>query len=124
MIDQNHNDLGKVLTLEHMNRLAERVKRNIGQNIIRHARKQINELIEYATTLAENEKEKIIIEATNEMQEKQNKELQRLQSLSKVNPNIRIEEIEYLRDTIQQTDEIMRQAQLKLDAIRVVVSRR
>lgn len=124
LIDQNHNDLGEVLTLEHMDRLAERVKRNIGQNIIRHARKQITELIEHATSVAEIEKEKIITKASKAMQEKQNGELQRLQSLSKVNPNIRKEEIDFLQATTQQTDEIMRQAQLKLDAIRVAISRR
>ncbi|MEM7401084.1 MAG: RNA polymerase-associated protein RapA [Pseudomonadota bacterium] len=124
LIDQNHNDLGTVLTLEHMDRLAERVKRNIGQNIIRHARKQITALIEHATTVAEVEKEKIVSQASKSMQEKQNAELQRLLSLSKVNPNIRKEEIDFLQATTMQADKIMRQAQLKLDAIRVAVSRR
>ena len=124
LVDQNHNDLGEVLTLEHMDRLAERVKRNIGQNIIRHARKQITTLIEHATTVADVEKEKIIAQASQAMQDKQNAELQRLLSLSKVNPNIRKEEIEFLQATTKQTDKIMRHAQLKLDAIRVAVSRR
>ncbi len=124
LIDQSHNDLGKVLTTEHVDRLAERVKKNIGQNIIRHARQQISELIEHATTMAEAEMADIITQASQAMLAKQDSELQRLISLSKVNPNIRQEEIDYLEATKVQVEEYMQHAQLKLDAIRVAVSRR
>ena len=123
LIDQNHNDLGNVLTTEHVDRLAERVKKNVGQNIIRHARQQIAELIEYATTLAEKDMIEIIAQATQDMQHKQNSELQRLTSLANVNPNIRQEEIDYLAATATKIEEYMQNAQLKLDAIRVAVSR-
>jgi len=122
LIDQNHNDLGKVLTLEHMDRMAERVKKNIGQNIIRHARAQITDLIDHATVIAEQEKDKIIVQASKAMQTKQDAELKRLLSLSKVNPNIRKEEIDYHEALTNQVGAIMQHAQLKLDAVRVAVS--
>ena len=124
LVDQNHNNLGKVLTSEHMNRMAERVKKNIAQNIIRHARKQINELIDYANTIAKEQMIELIDQALQTMQAKQNMELQRLLSLSKVNPNIRKEEIDYLQYTTVQLEEYMHHASLKLDALRVAITQR
>ena len=124
LIDHNHNDLGKVLTSEHMDRMAERVKKNVAQSIIKHTRQQITELIEHANGIAEVEMAEIIRQAADTMKIKQAAELERLISLSKVNPNIRQEEIEYLESTTVQIEEFMQHAQLKLDAIRVAVSRR
>ena len=86
LIDHNHNDLGKVLTSEHMDRMAERVKKNVGQSIIKHTRNQITELIEYANRVAEVEMEDIVKQASEKMKAKQAAELERLISLSKVNP--------------------------------------
>ncbi len=124
LIDHNHNDLGKVLTAEHMDRMAERVKKNVGQSIIKHTRSQITELIEHANSIAEVEMADIIKQASVTMKAKQSAELERLVSLSKVNPNIRHEEIEYLESSTAQIEEFMQHAQLKLDAVRVAVSRR
>ena len=121
--DQKRNDLSKVLTIAHMNRLAERVKKTAGQNIIRHARKHITELIKYAETIAAIEGDDVISTGIQEMQAIQSSELERLIALSKVNPNIRKEEIGYLKSTTIQIQEYMQQAQLKLDAIRVAVAR-
>ncbi len=121
--DQKRNDLSKVLTIEHMNRLAKRVKNAVGQNIIRHARKHITELITYAETIAAIVRDDVIKTGIQKMQAIQSSELERLVALSKVNPNIRKEEIDYLKSTTIQIQEYMQQAQLKLDAIRVAVAR-
>ena len=120
--DANKNDLSKVLTMEHMNRLAERVKRVAGQNILRHARKQIAELAKHAEELAQVQQATIIEESIRNMQSMQSQELDRLSSLSKVNPNIRKEELDYLKATTVQSEEFMHQAQLRLDAIRVAIT--
>lgn len=124
LIDHNHNDLGKVLTPEHVDRMAERVKKNVGQSIIKHTRKQITELIEHASGMAEAEMKEIVKQASENMRVKQMAELERLVSLAKVNPSIRQEEIDYLEATATRVDEFMQHAQLKLDAVRVAISRR
>jgi len=124
LIDHNHNDLGGVLTSEHIDRMAERVKKNIGQSIIKHTRNQITELIEHANGIAEVKMAEIVKQASETMKSKQAVELERLVSLSKVNPNIRQEEIEYIESVTEQADAFMQHAQLKLDAIRVAVTRR
>ncbi len=124
LIDHNHNDLGSVLTSEHMDRMAERVKKNVAQSIIKHTRTQITELIEHANGIAQVEMSEIVKQATETMKSKQATELERLVSLSKVNPNIRKEEIEYLKTVTTQAEDFLQHSQLKLDAIRVAVSRR
>ncbi|MFK7815762.1 MAG: RNA polymerase-associated protein RapA [Gammaproteobacteria bacterium] len=124
LIDHNLNNLGNVLTLENMDRMAERVKKNVAQSIIKHTRTQITELIEHANGIAEVEMTELVKQASEAMKSKQAEELERLISLSKVNPNIRKEEIEYLEATTAQVEEFMQHAQLKLDAIRIAVSRR
>jgi ATP-dependent helicase HepA len=107
-----------------MDRMAERVKKNIAQSIIKHTRSQITELIEHANGIAEVEMTEIVKQASETMKNKQAAELERLVSLSKVNPNIRKEEIKYLETITTQAEEFLQHSQLKLDAIRVAVSRR
>jgi len=124
LIDHNHNDLGKVLTSEHIDRMAERVKKNVAQSIIKHTRNQITELIEHAKGIADVEMAGIVKHASEKMKQQQGAELERLVSLSKVNPNIRKEEIEYLESASVQAETFLQHAQLKLDAIRVAVTRR
>ena len=123
VVNQNKNDLTKVFAIEHMNHLAERVKNAVGQNIVRHARKQITELVKYADSIAAIEKEKVIGTALQKMQAMQSSECERLIALSKVNPNIRKEEIDYLKSATTQMQDFIQQAQLKFDAIRIAVAR-
>ena len=121
--DLNKNDLSAVLTMKHMNRLAESVKEAAGQNIIRHARKQIGELVKNAEGIAAAAKDAVIRSGIQTMQAIQSPELERLIALSKVNPGIRKKEIEYLQETSRQTQAYMQQAQLRLDAIRIAIIR-
>ena len=49
-------------------------------------------------------------------------ETARMKRLAAVNPNIRAEEVSYLEDTRSQLVRYLRGAQLKLDAVRVVIA--
>ena len=122
--DQFQNNLSNILTIDHMNRLAERVKGTMSKEIIRHARKKITELIKSAEDIASKEKEEIIENTMKKMIENQNIEQDRLIALSKVNPNIRQGEIDYLKSTVTELERYIKQAQLKLDSIRVAIVRK
>ncbi len=104
-----------------MNRMVERVKKVAGQSIIRHARKEINELVKHAEAIAIIQRDDVIKTGIQKMQAIQSAEYERLVALAKVNPNIRKEEIDYLEDSSMQLQAFMRQTQLKLDAIRIVI---
>ena len=121
LVDQNRNDLTKVLTLEHMNRLTERVRANSARDIIKHTRKLINELITHAESSANIQRDAVIQHAIENMRMNQISELERLKALAKVNSNIRQHEIDYMQMTTAQIEEFMQQSQLKLDAIRVSI---
>ncbi len=50
------------------------------------------------------------------------KEINRLKALSKVNQNVRFEEIEYFEQQLQALDKVLDGASLRLDALRVIIS--
>ena len=79
-------------------------------------------MIKFAESLAEVRKEPILESAMNQMQSSQQSELDRLQALSEKNPNIRSEEVEMLKTRIGRLRDHLQEAQVRLDAIRVIVA--
>ena len=49
-------------------------------------------------------------------------EIDRLQQLARANPNVRQKEISYLESHKRNLDKYLRNAQLKLDSVRVVIA--
>ena len=121
VIDNNGTDLSHVLTAGHLNRLGKKVHRRSAQELVAHARVQLTRMIEQSEALAEGNKGAIIDSAQASMDVEQQTELQRLQALALVNPNIRSEEIEFLVATGARSARYIQGAQLKLDAIRVAL---
>ena len=85
------------LNTKCLNHRAEKVKKRTTQDLIQHARPQIQELIDKATKQAEPQQDKIIEEAQKAFAVKAHDDLERLKALAKVNPNIRAEEIISIR---------------------------
>jgi len=50
------------------------------------------------------------------------REINRLKSLSKVNPNIRSEEIDYFEKQLSKLTDVIDAANIRLDAVRVIVA--
>jgi ATP-dependent helicase HepA len=121
VVDSNSTDLSNVLTSGHINKLGQKVRKRNSQDLIRHARPQITTMIDKADILAEGKKMGILAIAENSMQTEQTAELQRLQALSKVNTNIRQEEIDFQQALGVSAHRYLRGAQLKLDAVRVAL---
>jgi ATP-dependent helicase HepA len=63
----------------------------------------------------------MIDEAQMTMQAHFDNEIERLTELAQVNPNIRQEELDYLKESKLVLGELINAAQLKLDAIRVAI---
>ena len=121
VVDSNNTDLSKVLTPAHLDKLGQKVPRRSAQDLVRHARQQISSMIRQAEQLAETQKVAIVDDASATMQAGQAAQLQRLTALAEVNPNIRQQEIDYLRETKTGLLTYLQGAQLKLDAIRVAL---
>ena len=60
-------------------------------------------------------------QAHQDMQQSLNAELERLQALKAVNPNIRDEEIESIEEQIKELTGYINQAQVQLDSLRLIV---
>jgi ATP-dependent helicase HepA len=90
--------------------------------VITRMREQISSLTDHATHFAEVQQENLVNTALSAMNAQFIAETARLQRLAKVNPNIRAEEVSYLEETREQLARYLRGAQLKLDAVRVVVA--
>ena len=78
-------------------------------------------LIETANKLAKPQQAKIIEEAQEKFAATAKDDLERLQALAQVNPNIRAEEITQLEENQKALAGYLANAQLKLDAIRVAL---
>jgi len=122
LLDQKGTQLGKVLGHEKLNQLIKRVPKGTARELIRHAQPELVPMIKKAEDSVAPQQQQLIDAAMQRMQEQQSNELQRLEALSAVNPNIRQQEIDFLREETQSLADYLLTAQLKLDALRVIVA--
>ena len=115
-------DLSAVLTSEKLEPMIQKVPLRSAQEFVKQARDQIDVLITNAEKHAEAKIPKIIEQAKTMMLEKQSEEIQRLEALAAVNPNIKEEEIEYLKEQTEYLLQCIMNASLKLDAVRLVIA--
>ncbi|WP_101759983.1 RNA polymerase-associated protein RapA [Oceanicoccus sp. KOV_DT_Chl] len=121
VVDSNNSNLSNVLTTAHLEKLGQKVAKRSAQDLVRHARPQISTMVNTAEQLAEQQKDNILTSAAEAMQSEQTAELQRLTALAKVNPNIRQQELDYLKAVNVKAQRYLQGAQLKLDAVRIAL---
>lgn len=79
-------------------------------------------MISKADALARTALDQFKVLAMEKMTQQLQAELHRLTELSKVNPNVRTEEIEFLHSTRQRLSEAIQKTELRQDAIRVIIA--
>jgi ATP-dependent helicase HepA len=121
VVDSKQNDLSDILTEKHFRKLAQRIRRHRAQDFIRHARAQLVSMLTQAEQLAARHEQSIIDNASEQMQLLQTSELERLQALAKVNPNIRQEEIDHLQQETGELQHYLDATCIKLEALRVAL---
>lgn len=121
VVDNKKNDLSAILTEKHFNKLGQKVRRHQAQEFIRHARLQINPMIDHAEKLAAGQEKALVEIAQTKMEDLQHSELQRLHALARVNPNIRQDEINYLMEETRELAHYLEHTYIKLEALRVAV---
>ncbi len=122
LINQHQQDLTD--TIAHRN-LLESGKNFDKQQIIAFLNLQrlpITQLLAAAELKAKADMQQLIDEATNAMLESLTAEIKRLVRLKKVNPTIRTEEIEHLKDMTMLAHENIQAAHLRLDAVRFIIT--
>ena len=94
----------------------------IARQVIKMKETEIRRMLSSAEKMAQQQLPKSISAAEAKMMLFYDAEIARLESLSKVNKNIRTEEIEYYKDQQEKLSEIYKTASLRLDAMRVIVA--
>ncbi|ABC31736.1 Superfamily II DNA/RNA helicase, SNF2 family [Hahella chejuensis KCTC 2396] len=122
LIDSSGKELGQILTAAHLQQLGENVPKRTAQDLVRHARAQIEPLITKAEKTAAAQKSELVERSIATMLESQQTEIERLKALAEVNPNIRQDEIDFLIQQTETLEKYLKGAQLTLDAVRVVIA--
>lgn len=89
---------------------------------INNQREHITKILNVSEHSAKAEMKKLVDEAAKNMLESLSAEIKRLVRLKKVNPSIKTEEIEHLKDMTLLAHEHIQSAQLRLDAVRFIVT--
>ena len=122
LIDQNLKD--QTLAIEHRSLIANKSSFDQQQIVefINNQREHITKMLNLAEQSAKTDMQTLVNEATKTMLEALTAEIKRLVRLKKVNPTIKADEIEYLKDMTLLAHENIQAAQLRLDAVRFVIT--
>ena len=122
LIDQNKKDLTAVISHKSMQETADKIEREQISQFLNSQRQHIQDMIhvgeQKATALMQN----LITESSNRMIATMTAEIKRMVRLKKINPSIKDHEIQQLKEMTMLAHESIQEAQLKLDAVRFVIT--
>ncbi|MDF2182844.1 RNA polymerase-associated protein RapA [Neptuniibacter sp. CAU 1671] len=121
VIDSNGNDLTQVITQQHFQTLGKPVGKTLGLKLITHTRSEIQTLADKLESWVEPQQAEWIQAACDKATHELDTEIERLQQLARVNPNIRDQEIQDLADLKQHVLHALQSASLEMDTIRIAV---
>ena len=100
----------------------EKVRGKMGNQLIKALTPQLTQALTVAQNQGELDAEKVRKQCQKQMKALLGGELKRMQSLQKVNPSIRDEEIEHLQRQVDNLKQVISDARVNLEAIRLVVN--
>ncbi|MCW8333230.1 RNA polymerase-associated protein RapA [Vibrio paucivorans] len=121
MMDARGNDLSSQVEFDSFNRQLSPVNRHLASKLVNSVQNDVHKLIEAGDAQIAQRVDDVREQAQKEMQASLNGELERLQALKAVNPNIRDEEIEAIDDQIKELTGYISKAQVQLDSLRLIV---
>ena len=121
LLDKSGNDLSSKVDYESFDKQLSAVNRHIGSKLVTASQVLLHPLFTKGEEIAKGQLDDLLGEARTKMTTQLVAELERLEALKAVNPNIRDEEIDYLRGLMRELSGYMDVCALKLDAIRVVL---
>ncbi|MFM4859355.1 RNA polymerase-associated protein RapA [Aeromonas hydrophila] len=121
LMDKNGQNLGEKVAFDAFNRQLTPVNRHLGSKLVTASQPVIHGLIGKGQAIAEELKGGIVDKARAQMAQTLQQDLDRLEALKAVNPNVRGSELDYLRNLQAELHHLIDQTQLKLDAIRFIV---
>ncbi|MEY4768494.1 MAG: hypothetical protein RL637_1133 [Pseudomonadota bacterium] len=122
LIDEQHRDLSEIISHQSFQETAEPINAEQISRFLNTERKAILELLKSAELKAKKQMSELIKQSHQQMLASLTGEIKRLVRLKKINPSIKEEEIEQLKDVTILLHENINAAQLRLDAIRFLIT--
>jgi len=122
LIDQTQKDLTEFIAHSDLEETGQTFDKQQILSFLNKQRQPITKLLTAAEHIADTLKQQLIDEATKAMLDSLSTEIKRLVRLQKVNSTIKSEEIEQLKDMTLLAHENIQAAQLRLDAVRFVIT--
>ena len=122
LIDENKQEHGQLLDADLLRRILQPVDADTSLKIVKAKQSEISTLLDLATQIADREVPKLVQAAKQRSEEVLGRELDRLRALQAINANVRDEEIEFFSDQLKQFEIALKNASLRLDAVRVMIA--
>ncbi|MDD5412681.1 MAG: RNA polymerase-associated protein RapA [Methylobacter sp.] len=122
LIDQNQKDLSEAIDHRSLMETGTKFSKHKIVAFLNSQRPHITNILNMAEQKAKADMQQLVDDATQVMLESLSNEIKRLVRLKKVNPTIKAEEIEQLKDMTMLAHENIQAAQLRLDAVRFVIT--
>lgn len=121
LLDKNGNNLADNVNYESFNKQLSAVNRHIASKLVNASQAVLHPLFAKGEEFASSELALLTESSRAKMTTQLNGELERLEALKAVNPNIRDEELAHLREQMVELNGYLDGAVLQLDAIRLVL---
>ncbi|MCJ8273272.1 MAG: RNA polymerase-associated protein RapA, partial [Psychrosphaera sp.] len=121
LLDKSNNSLGDKISYQQFNSQLSPIGKKIASQLTAALQTQISAQVPLAHKLAEQSLVTLQSEAMTAMEASLGEALERLTALKKINPNIREDELEFVKNQQLQLSKYIGKAELKLDAVRLIV---
>ncbi|QDP02215.1 RNA polymerase-associated protein RapA [Thalassotalea sp. PS06] len=121
LLDKNGNNLADKVNEAGFDQQLKPVKKQTGMQLVKALRSFVPPIVDKAEALCKQQVAGLQQQALEKMQSGLNEELTRLKDLAAVNPNVRESELEFIVAQQEQLTHYIEHAQLKFEAIRLIV---
>ncbi|MEL7628114.1 RNA polymerase-associated protein RapA [Pectobacterium aroidearum] len=121
LMDRKGTNLAAQVEFESFNRQLNAVNRHTSSKLVNAVQADVHAMLQQAEALVEAQARQLITEAQEQADLQLRRELERLEALKAVNPNIREDELTALENQREQVLSNLHEANWRLDAIRLVV---
>lgn len=121
LLDKNGNNLSDKVGESVLDNQLSPVKKQTGLQLVKALKGQIPDLVEKAETFSKLKIEDMQQKALSSMTNSLDAEHKRLTALAVINPNVRQSELDFIRHQQEQLAHFISNAQLKFEAIRLIV---
>jgi ATP-dependent helicase HepA len=123
LINQFKQDVSAAISHESLIETGDSINHEQIRSFLNNQRQHVQEMLKIAEQTATHSMGELIAESNKAMLASLTSEIKRLVRLKKINPSIKEEEIEQLKDVTILLHENINAAQLRLDAIRFLITR-